>query len=95
MMYKLLHIPKVNNKWPGLTWQQYLLGSKLPRKLEKVAPIWSLIRSSVIWLCWIDRNAICFVNDNWSQVKMEHLVWDAFLDRTRTAWYRTKWMINP
>jgi hypothetical protein len=43
------------------TWQQCLLGSKLPCKLEKVAPIWSFIRGSVIWLCWIDRNAICFV----------------------------------
>jgi hypothetical protein len=32
--------------------------------------------------------------DNWSQVKMEHLVWDAFLDHARTAWYQTKWMIK-
>jgi hypothetical protein len=93
-MYNLLHIPKVNNEWPGLTWQQCLLGSKLPCKLEKVTPIWSLICGSVIWLCWIDRNAIFFVNNNWSQVKMEHFVCEAFLDHARTAWYRTKWMIK-
>jgi hypothetical protein len=93
-LYTILNIPKVNNEWPGLTWQQCLLGSKLPRRLEKAATIWSLLRGSVIWYCWLDRNAICFVNENWLPMKMEHLIWEALLDHARTAWYRTNWMIE-
>jgi hypothetical protein len=92
--YKILNIPKVNNEWPGLTWQQCLLGTKLQRRMEKAASIWSLLRGSVIWYCWLDRNAICFVNENWRPMKLEHLIWEALFDHARTTWNCTKWMIE-
>jgi hypothetical protein len=48
MIYTILNIPKVNNTWPGLTWQQCLLGSKLLRRLEKATTIWSFLCRLVI-----------------------------------------------
>jgi hypothetical protein len=96
-MYIILTIPKVNDAWPGLTWQQCLLGSKLPCYMIKVAAIWSLLCGYVIWYCWLDKNTICFSNDNWELTKMEHFLLDAFPDHAWTTWYRTKRMVekNP
>jgi hypothetical protein len=70
------------------------MGSKMPRKMASVVTVWSLLRGLVIWYCWLDRNAICFSEEDWQPAKMKHLIWDAFIDHARTAWYRTKWMIE-
>jgi hypothetical protein len=42
--------------------------------------MWSLLRGSVLWLTWLERNVICFQAENWQLVKIEIALWDAMLD---------------
>jgi hypothetical protein len=89
ILYLSQRIPKVNGQWDNLTWQQCVLGSKLPHKLKKGTALWSILRGSIIWTTWLDRNAQCFQQDNWSGAKLQALLWDAFFTLARTAWTRT------
>jgi hypothetical protein len=89
VLYTYLEIPPRNGKWPSLTWQQCLLGSTLPRQLQKGRNLWSLFRGSVTWLSWLDRNALCFRNEDWPQHVMEAKLWELFLDHGRTTWLRS------
>lgn len=89
ILYRSQDIPPEEGCWHDLTWQQCLLGSSLPRKLRAGTTIWSLLRGSVVWLCWLGRNAWVFNGDNWPQAKLEHLIWEAALDYARTAWLKT------
>jgi len=49
VLYLALKISSDSGTWPDLTWQQCILGSKLPRRLRKGTTMWSLFRGSVIW----------------------------------------------
>lgn len=90
VVYTILNSPKVNQAWPGLTWQQCLLGSKLLRKMSSMATIGSLLWGSVFRYYWLDRNAIYFSKENWKPAKMEHLIWEVLIDHAWTAWHCTK-----
>jgi len=79
----------VAGSWPGITWQQCVLGTKLPRRLKKGAHMWSLFRGSVLWITWLDRNATCFSNAPRPAQKLEKAIWEAFLDHARAAWVTT------
>jgi hypothetical protein len=92
VLYTYLEIPTLNGTWPALTWQQCLLGSPLPRHLQPGRQLWSLFRGSIIWLSWLDRNAICFHNDDWPQHVLETKLWVHFTDHGRTAWLRSRRM---
>jgi hypothetical protein len=48
--------------------------------------MWSLFRGSVTWLSWLDRNALCFRNEDWPQHVMEAKLWELLVDHERTAW---------
>jgi hypothetical protein len=51
--------------------------------------LWSLLRGSIVWITWIDRNAWSFQNDNLSEVKLQSMLWEAFLTLGRAAWSKT------
>jgi hypothetical protein len=89
VLYSYLTIPQPTKGWPQLTWQQCLLGSKLPRQLLRRRQLWSLFRGSVIWVSWVDRNALCFRNEVWPQYQVNRLLWKHFLDHGRMAWQHT------
>jgi hypothetical protein len=74
--------------------QQCIFGSKLPNRLKEAKHLWSLIRGSILWVVWIDKNAICFSQEVWPQIRVEKTIWEAILDHGRTAWYRTKCLIK-
>jgi hypothetical protein len=83
-------IPQVNGRWAALTWQQCIMGSRLPRKFRCAKILWTLITGSASWIIWLDRNAICFQQDVWATQKLEIKLWDAVIDHGRTAWLRMK-----
>jgi hypothetical protein len=56
--------------------------------------MWSLFRGSVIWVCWLDRNAICFARDEWNLPKLEVVLWDYFIDYIRVAWLKTQTLVE-
>jgi len=87
--YQALKIPLTAGTWPSLTWQQCLLGSILPRPLWHTTTMWSLFRGSVIWIAWLDKNAICFNNNTWPMQKLEQVIWEACVDHARIAWFKT------
>jgi hypothetical protein len=84
-LYLSQQIPMVLGQWDSLTWHQCVLGSKLPHKLKRGTTLWSLLRGSIIWTTWIDRNAWSFQHDNWSVVKLHSMLWEAFLMLGRSA----------
>jgi hypothetical protein len=87
LLYMFVNIPpNVAGDWPDLTWQQCVLGSPLPKRLQKRSKAWSLLRGSILWLTWIACNVVCFHADPWEQAKMEHAIWDALNDHARAAW---------
>jgi hypothetical protein len=42
-----------------------------------------------MWISWLDHNALCFRNEDWSLSIVEDMLWEKFLDHGRTAWIRT------
>uniref|UniRef100_A0A7I3ZDU9 Reverse transcriptase zinc-binding domain-containing protein n=2 Tax=Physcomitrium patens TaxID=3218 RepID=A0A7I3ZDU9_PHYPA len=74
--------------WYMLTWQQCLMGSKLPNKRKSGVTLWTLVRGSVIWICWITRNAKVFSNEDLPKEKIKLMVWEVILDHGRTDWLR-------
>jgi hypothetical protein len=72
--------------WPDLTWQQCLMGSPLPHNLKTGSKLWSLLKGSIMWISWIDWNAICFHTDPWPTAKIEQVVWDTLQDHARATW---------
>jgi hypothetical protein len=89
ILYNAQGIPPVNGTWPMLTWQQCLLASKLPHRLKRGKTIWSLIRGSILWIMWLDRNAKSFSDEDWPAQKIQTLIWDAIVELGCTAWLRT------
>lgn len=85
----VMEVPLRDGKWDPLTWQQCLLGSPLPRKLRKGRSIWRVLRCSVIWIMWLDRNADCFSEVKWTSHLRELKIWEAMVEVVRTAWDRT------
>lgn len=90
----VMEVPKKNGKGDPLVWQQCLLGSPLPRKLRKGKTLWMVLRGSVIWLIWLDRNADCFSDTKWTPQLREQRIWEATSDVIRTAWARTVHLIR-
>jgi hypothetical protein len=81
--YSKSHVPyldssigRSNNSWPGFTWQQCVLGSDLPVRLHDGRIFWSLLRGTVLWTIWQDRNDLLFQNDPWSIHRIEQTIWD-------------------
>ena len=93
IIYSYCGILPVNGFWPALAWQQCVLGSMLPRRLNHVKIVWSLRRGSTIWLIWIDRNTTTFNNEVWPIQNMHQMLWQAALDLARMNWMRTQLLI--
>ena len=89
IIYSYCGITPVNGCWSEFTWQQCVMGSKLPRWISHAKVVWSLLRGSTIWLTWIDRNMIAFNSEVWPQQKIHQLLWETALD-----WMRTKELIH-
>jgi len=43
----------------------------------------------MIWIAQLDHNAIYF-NNPWPIQKLEQVLWEAFVDHARVAWFKTK-----
>ena len=43
-------IAPFKGSWPQFTWQQCILGSRIPARLKARKHFWSLFRSSILWL---------------------------------------------
>jgi hypothetical protein len=69
-----------------LTWQQCIMHSKVPHRFKHGRAFWSLIRNSILWITWLDRNAQSFSNENWHALKTQIQLWDATMDLGRIAW---------
>lgn len=89
-----MNVQQKEGQWDPLVWQQCLLGSPLPRKLRKGKKLWTVLRGSVIWIMWIDRNADCFADGKWTSHMRELRIWEAMVDIIRTAWARTRQLIS-
>jgi hypothetical protein len=94
IMYRSQDIPQVQGRWVALTWQQCIMGSRLPQKFRFARILWLLLRGSAIWIIWIDRNSICFQQDFQSTQKLEIMLWDSVIDHGRTTWLRMKTLIK-
>ena len=94
ILYRSQAIPQVNGRQAALTWQQYIMGSRLLRKFCFAKQLWSLIHGSIIWIIWIDRNAICFQHEVWANQKLELMLWEAVFNHGRTAQYCTQSLIK-
>lgn len=90
----VMDVQRRDGMWDPLTWQQCLLGSSLPRKLMKGNKVWTVLRGAVIWIMWIDRNADCFADEKWTPQLRELRIWEALIDIVRTAWERTKYLVD-
>jgi hypothetical protein len=48
--------------------------------------LWSLLRGTILWITWLDRNALTFQADHWTSVKVEIIIWEATSDHVWVAW---------
>jgi len=53
----------------------WLLRAKFPRRLRRGSSMSSIFRGSVIWITWLDRNAMCFNQAPWTDRKLEETLW--------------------
>jgi hypothetical protein len=69
-----LQLPQTNGAWPNFTWQECILGTKLPRRFANATLLWSLLRGSVLWLIWLARNSTVFQALPWPPEKIDALI---------------------
>jgi hypothetical protein len=86
ILYLSQGIPKVNDYWDTFTWQQCILGSRLPHKLKRGTALSSLLRGTILWLTWINRNTRSFNQENWLAMKIQWMLWEATLNLGRSTW---------
>lgn len=71
---------QVRGPWSRLLWQQCLLGSPLPPKLKKAKTILAVLRGSVMWCVWLDKNASIFTEVPWIPEVRELRIWEVFVE---------------
>lgn len=91
VLHELAKTPTSTIPWLMLTWKQCILDDPLPPKLQEYAPTWSVLRGSVLWTVWLQRNHIIFHDCRWSAVTFEIKLWDAFLDLARVSKANIAW----
>jgi hypothetical protein len=68
LLYRSRQIATDNLRaWPAFTFQQCIFGSPVPQQLKPAQRIWSLLRGTNLWNCWITRNNQCFAREPWSR----------------------------
>lgn len=87
VFYTYLKILPLNGAWPALTWQNCLFGAMLLWQLQKGHQLWCFFHESVIWLSWIDQNALCFWNKERLQSTVDTMLQEHFLGRRCTTWF--------
>jgi hypothetical protein len=40
-----------------------------------------------MWISWLDRNALCFRNEDWLLSNVKDMLWKKYLDHGLTAWF--------
>jgi hypothetical protein len=49
-----------NSRWAQFNWKQGIFNSSIPRRFKDVANIWLVLRSTILWALWSERNDIIF-----------------------------------
>ncbi|PTQ44839.1 hypothetical protein MARPO_0018s0030 [Marchantia polymorpha] len=83
--------PVLSKPWHILSREQCVLGKPLPLHLQKVSRSWTLIRGTVLWILWIQRNPFNFHNHRWPPALLEQRIWDAVIDLGKTEVAKIDW----
>lgn len=54
----------------------------------------NMLRGSVLWVIWIERNVKCFSNDEWSSHLRELRIFEVIDEAIKAAWVRTITLIT-
>lgn len=74
--------------WRPLNWKQGIFSARIPRRFDKVRKIWMAVRSTVVWLLWLERNDAVFNDIQWLRAKMIQKVWLGLINYWRAEWER-------
>lgn len=75
--------------WAAPQWKQAILEEELPRQLAKFKAIWCLLKGTCLWTIWIQRNAMVFDEQVWSDSQSTEIAWLTMLDYGKIAWQNT------
>lgn len=78
-----------------LTWKQSIFAHRTPRRFKKCNKVWSLLRGSITWFLWKERNEVTFMKQRPNSQKICHLVWLNLIDYGRTAWNKVMEKLKP
>lgn len=57
------------------SWKHGIFAHSTPRRIKRVSRLWLLLRGTITWLLWMERNDVVFNGTIWSQEKMYHMIW--------------------
>lgn len=87
------HTQQRRDHSPNLNWKHGIFAYRMSWRYKKVSRIWLLMRGSIMWALWKERNDAAFSNTFWDIEKLCSKIWVDLVDYGRIAWERTK--ANP
>lgn len=73
----------------AFTWKQSIFAHRIPRRFKKCGRIWTLVRGSITWFLWRERNEIIFSEQTANSHRVCNQVWTNLIDYGRIAWANT------
>lgn len=81
-------------RWAPVNWKQSIFAHRVPRRFRVVGRVWSLIRTTILWTIWIQRNDLAHNGIQWHLAKVKQRIWRCLIDYGRAAWLVTKRKID-
>ena len=82
--------PRSRRHWAPVNWKQSIFSYRVPRRFRDVGRFWSLLRSTILWTLWIQRNDMAINGIQWHLAKVKQRIWRCMLDYGRVAWSITQ-----
>lgn len=73
-----------------LTWKQGLFAHRIPYRFRKCSRVWTLLRGSITWFLWKERNEVVFQDKQANAERVCQQVWANLIDYGTVAWDSTR-----
>ena len=78
--------PGRHRRWAPLNWKQSIFSYRVPRRFRDVGRFWTLLRTTILWTIWLQRNDLVFSGIQWHLAKVKQRIWQCMIDYGRVAW---------
>jgi hypothetical protein len=75
--------------WRPLNWKQGIFYDRIPQRFDRVKKIWMVVRGTIVWQLWLERNDVAFNHIRWPREKLIQRIWLGLTDYGRLDWEST------